>query len=71
MTSISEIVNMAATETPADSACTALISIAARAAGYEPIMRKSQLSKICLYHESIKSACTVPVAPKHQVYIIC
>lgn len=73
MTSIIETVNMITSESPADNSCTALISIAERAAEYEQVLRRSQMSKTCYCCHDIKThevRRTVPVKTT-GTYIIC
>lgn len=54
-----------------NDACMALVSIAQRAAGYEPVLRRSQLYKRCFFTDSTNPMPTRTPSSSVTTYIVC
>ena len=69
MTYINEVVKLVQSEFTEKNASAALASIAERAAAYPSVIRRNQLSKVCMYTGTVLSATQSPV--RKDTYIIC
>ncbi|HJJ44128.1 MAG TPA: hypothetical protein O0Y08_00225 [Methanocorpusculum sp.] len=69
MTYINEVVKLVQSEFTEKNASAALSSIAERAAAYPSVIRRNQLSKVCMHTGTALSATKAPV--RKETYIIC
>ncbi len=61
---------MVEAETPADNVSTTLISMAAHAAGYKPVMRRSKISNICFCHNDAMTATAMSELMKKIEHVV-
>ena len=69
MSYINEVVKMIESESVSENASAALSSIAERASAYTPVLRRSQLSKACMYAGDFLPSASSAV--RKQAYIVC
>ncbi|MDO5846882.1 MAG: hypothetical protein Q4Q20_01075 [Methanocorpusculum sp.] len=69
MTYINEVVKLVESEFAEKNVSAALASIAERAAAYPSVIRRNQLSKVCMYTGTVLS--TPKSHVRKDTYIIC